>query len=88
MIFSYKAVGTFDRISAVLLIFNGVLLVGFLCWIKFFLFGIDLVFVFWFIAGDVNGNFDFDVFISDENDRVDCFAVNKIVCRKLGLIIS
>jgi hypothetical protein len=70
MILSYKAVGTFDRISAVLLIFDIVLFNDFLTGIKFF---VDLVFVF---------------LLTDRANCIDCFSVNRIVCRKAGLIIS
>jgi hypothetical protein len=40
------------------------------------------------MATDVDEGFDFVVFVNDRAKSFDCFAVNKIDCRKAGLIIS
>jgi len=91
MILSYKVVGTFNRRSSVLLTLDVLVFIGFLSWIELFFFGTDLTSVFWLTFVDINGVFDLDLLTADDNDPancVDCFDVNKIVCRKAGLIIS
>ncbi len=70
MILSYKAVGTFDRISAVLLTLDVVLRICCLSSIEFFLFEIDFVFVIGLDGIDVNEDFDLVVLPTIEKDRV------------------
>ena len=76
MIFSYKAVGTFDRISVGLFVLDVVLLVGLPSGMRFFSLLVNLALVFGLTDMDLSTDLDF---VGRETDRIepfDCFDVD------------
>lgn len=76
IIFSYKAVGTFDRISVVLFIFDVVLLFGLPSGMRFFSLLVNLTLVFGLTDTDRSTDLDFVGCEIGRIESFDCFDVD------------